>query len=325
MPAGFAWPKITVSTPNYNFAEFIEETIRSVLLQGYPDLEYVVTDDGSTDGSAAVIRKYEPWLAHWETQENRGQSHAINQGWRRGSGDIFAYLNSDDCLKPGALAAVAGVIEPSEGRYIVFGDCEVVDEEGKKIGYCRGRLPRADNLLKYWEHDFTIPQPAVFFHRDVLERIGYLDETLHYVMDYDYWVRVSAHYRFHYVNQPLAIMRDHSRAKTSTVMYELLEPEWFKILKKNWGRLSPGTRLRYYLQARNYRSNLLRINAYHLMAGLSSPSFRRKIISSLVSNPFNLFNEKFIAALFRAILGHRYTDRIKCLLKNIKTANWIAL
>jgi len=314
MPGGSPWPRITVSTPNYNFADFIEETIRSVLLQGYPDLEYIITDDGSTDGSAEVIRKYEPWLAHWETQENRGQSHAINQGWRRGSGDIFAYLNSDDCLKPGALAAVAGVVNPVEGRHIVFGDCDVVDEKGKKIGNCRGRLPWPGDLLKYWEHDFTIPQPSVFFHGDILRRVGYLDESFHYVMDYDYWVRISRYYRFHYVNQVLAIMRDHSRAKTSTVIHELLEPEWFRILKKSRGDLSPCTWLRYYLLARNYRSRVLRLNAYAARENISLEEFRGKIFRSLAANPFNFFNPKYLSALFRAVAGHSRADQAKRIL-----------
>ncbi|MDP8236207.1 MAG: glycosyltransferase family 2 protein [Candidatus Erginobacter occultus] len=314
-PDGTPWPTITVSTPNYNFQDFIEETIRSVLLQGYPELEYIVTDDGSTDGSAEIIRKYEPWLAHWETGENRGQSHAINQGWRRGQGDIFAYLNSDDCLKPGALEVVAGSIKPDEGRHIVFGDCDVIDEKGKKIGYCRGRLPDPGNLLRYWEHDFTIPQPSVFFHRDILQRVGYLDETFHYVMDYDYWVRVSRHYGFYYIPQSLGIMRDHLRAKTSTVIYELLEPEWFRILKKSRGDLSPFTRGKYYLLARNYRSRILRISAYARRRDIPFKKFQKIIFLSLAANPLNIFNPKFASALFRATAGHSLADRVKCILR----------
>src|SRR5438309_6203079 len=107
MGDGSPWPRITIVTPSYNQGRFLEETIRSVLLQGYPNLEYMVIDAASTDESVEIIRKYERWLAYWVSEKDRGQTHAINKGLAKATGEIFSYLNSDDLLAPGALAAVA--------------------------------------------------------------------------------------------------------------------------------------------------------------------------------------------------------------------------
>lgn len=135
MPDGSDWPKISIVTPSFNQAQYLEETIRSVLMQGYPNLEYMIIDGGSTDGSIEIIKKYEPWLAYWVSEPDCGQSHAINKGWKRSGGDLLAWLNSDDFLARNALETVAIQYSACEKGKVGFihGKAIVIDEEGQPL------------------------------------------------------------------------------------------------------------------------------------------------------------------------------------------------
>ena len=306
------FPLISIVTPSLNQGAYIEENIKSVLNQEYPNFEHIIIDGGSTDGTVDVLRKYSHLI--WVSERDKGQSEALNKGFKEARGEIIGWLNSDDCYAPDAFFTVVKELNRSQGRYIVFGDCDVINERGNRIGYCRGRLPNPDNLIKYWNRDYTIPQPSVFFLGDVLQSIGYLDEGLHYAMDYDYWLRVSKHYQFHYVNKPIAIMRVHDRAKSGPGE-EVFEREWFRVSRKYWGHLFSLNRYRFFFMALNFRSQLKRIDSYSRMEELSLEEFRRKILLSITSNPMNLFKRKFLSALLRAILGHHHINRTKRFLR----------
>ena len=132
------WPRITVVTPSFNQGQYIEETIRSVLLQGYPNLEYIIMDGGSTDESVKIIKKYEPWLSYWVSEKDCGQSHAINKGWQRSTGDLVAWLNSDDYLAPGTLRQVARIYCQHQDLPfgLIYGRANVINLQG--------------DLLKHW-------------------------------------------------------------------------------------------------------------------------------------------------------------------------------
>ncbi len=194
MPNGSPWPKISIVTPSYNQARFLEETIRSVLLQGYPNLEYVIIDDGSTDQSVAVIRKYEPWLAYWASQENRGQSHAINQGFARATGDILGWVNSDDFYMPGALADVAARISPGDG--FIVGELDYVDARSRPFKRIKPSVERGAwyscPVKKVGIKKFRLPYPAMFWTREVHRKAQPLAEDLHYMMDLDFILRAMA-------------------------------------------------------------------------------------------------------------------------------------
>lgn len=212
---GRSLPRVSIITPSYNQALFLEGTIRSVLLQGYPNLEYIIIDGGSTDGSVEIIKKYEPWLAYWVSEKDKGQSQAINKGLRRASGEIIAWLNSDDTYLPGTISTVVQTIEDKRAD-IVFGECNLVDQNGSLLSHYKTDAPiTLKKLILSWKYHFGCPpQPAVFFHRQVLETIGVLDESLHYTLDYDYWLRAVQKYQFIPINRILANYIVHPQSKT---------------------------------------------------------------------------------------------------------------
>lgn len=203
-------PKISVVTPSYNQAAFLEETIRSVLLQGYPNLEYVIMDGGSTDGSVEIIRKYEPFLAHWESRRDKGQTDAINRGMARCTGDIYAYLNSDDVYEPGALHAVARAFRQGDVD-VLYGGFGETDERGcLKRRHAAPPFDIARLLLDNW-----IAQPSSFWSVDVRNELGGFDDRLQYSMDCDYWLRAfAAGFRFKPLDRSLSRFRLHLSSKT---------------------------------------------------------------------------------------------------------------
>jgi glycosyltransferase involved in cell wall biosynthesis len=209
--AGLPWPRITVVTPSFNQGQYLEETIRSVLLQGYPNLEYWVIDGGSTDQSLAVIQKYAPWLSGWVSEADQGQAHAIAKGFARATGTIFAWLNSDDLYEPGALATIGQHFLENPAAVLIYGGALLVNAEGS---------PRRERALarpydRRWllEHSNLLPQPTAFFRAEAYRTVGGLDETLHYVMDWDLWLNLGDAGRAQFIPQHLARMRIYPEAK----------------------------------------------------------------------------------------------------------------
>lgn len=210
-------PKITIVTPSFNQSQFLEETIRSVLLQGYPNLEYIIIDGGSTDGSVEIIKKYEPWLSYWISEKDRGQSHAINKGLSQSTSEIIAYINSDDYYMPGTLIYVGSHYQLHPFK-LLAGDCLYVDEKSRTINTARGRLSSLVEFLDLATYETSpgITQPGVFWSRDVYQAIGDFREDLYYNMDYEYWLRALVHgYHIQYPERELACSRMHSTQKTA--------------------------------------------------------------------------------------------------------------
>jgi len=207
------WPKITVITPSFNQGRFIEQTIRSVVMQAYPNLEYMIFDAGSTDDTIEIIRKYERYLAYWESKPDRGQSHAINKGLARATGDILCWLNSDDYYLPDTLREVADALAEGRGNFAVVGHCIQVYDDGRPPVEGEGRYEGIDCLLQFWK-GYHMHQPSIFWRREVFDRVGYLDESLHMTMDFDYWVRIAKHFDFTNLNRPLSYSTYHAGAKT---------------------------------------------------------------------------------------------------------------
>ena len=211
MPDGRPWPLISIVTPSYNQGQFIEGTIRSVLLQGYPNLEYIIIDGGSNDGSVEVIRKYEKWLAYWVSESDKGQAHAINKGFQHVTGEILAWLNSDDEYCTRTLYLVARHFQEQPEIELLYGDCRMIDARGYFINYIKGQQSELAQLLG----GNFIPQPSTFFRRLAWEAVGGLDVKLHFALDYDLWIRMMLKgMKSQYVPLPLSQFRWHNVSKS---------------------------------------------------------------------------------------------------------------
>jgi glycosyltransferase involved in cell wall biosynthesis len=180
-------PRVTIITPSYNQAPFLEETIRSVLSQEYPDLEYIIVDGGSTDGSVEIIQRYAGRLAWWVSEKDRGQADAINKGFARATGEIVAWLNSDDYYLPGAIQAAVMELQNHPEAGMVFGDVVSIDGAGVPFNVMTFGDWGLEELLQF----NIIGQPSVFARRSVLEKAGPLDLSLDLLLDVELWMRVA--------------------------------------------------------------------------------------------------------------------------------------
>jgi len=201
--------RFSIVTPSYNQADFLSQTIESVLAQDYPNFEYMVMDGGSTDGSLDILRRYDRRLK-WVSEPDQGQTDAINKGFRLASGDVFAWLNSDDTYLPGALTEVAAFFEQNPTVGLAYGDIRTVDRAGRLIKSRAAPEFDADLLART---DF-IPQPATFFLASVWRTIGGLDATLNYMFDWDAWIRMASVCTVRKIPATLAEFRFHRQSKT---------------------------------------------------------------------------------------------------------------
>ncbi|MCS4054124.1 glycosyltransferase family 2 protein [Salinibacter ruber] len=214
LASGATWPTISMVTVSYNQGQYLEKTIRSVLLQGYPDLEYIVIDGGSDDESLDIIRKYESWLAYWVSEADRGQTHALNKGLKRCTGDVFNWVNSDDYLAQNALQTVGRHMSDSSVHVLCGYARQFEDETGETAAHVQLRLK--DSLEKsVVQHHFR--QLPTYYRLDVLRRTGPLNERLNFIMDSELWVRYlldQGASRVQFTDELLGHFRLHDVSKT---------------------------------------------------------------------------------------------------------------
>ena len=204
-------PLVSIVTPSYNQADYLEETVLSVLEQDYQNLEYIIVDGGSTDDSLEIIQKYAERLEWWVSEPDRGQTDAINKGFAKAKGEILAWLNSDDTYLSGAVSEAVAYLQDHPEVGMVYGDANLIDEESQVIGKFPARQTDYQRLMRGHVH---IPQQATFFRSELWKTVGPLDPTFFFAMDYDLWVRLSQQAPLKYHPQVWANFRLHGDAKS---------------------------------------------------------------------------------------------------------------
>ena len=271
--------------------------MRSVLGQEYPRVEYIVIDGASTDGSIDLIKKYENHLTYWVSEKDSGQAEAINKGLARATGEIVAWINSDDFYFPGAVASVVKAFEVYPDAGLVYGDTVAVDGRGEFIHFPKYAQWDLEDLLTF----HIIGQPAVFMRRDVLLKAGFLDPSFHFLLDHQLWIRMASHAPMVYVPERWAAGRFHESAKNVAQAAKFGE-EAFRIL--DWAKSDPLVSGALGRVSRQSRSAAYRINGRYLLdAGKARESFK-SYMQSLVTHPSTALIEwKRIVFSFLSLFG----------------------
>jgi len=255
---------VSIITPSFNQARYLEQAIQSVLGQDYPRVEYIVVDGASTDGSVEIVKKYENKLAWWVSEKDMGQGDAINKGLARAKGEIVAWLNSDDYYLLGTISAVVKIFEENPDVVLVYGNMLAVDEHGKTFNTLAYKQLSLQDLLCFQ----IIGQPSVFFRREALEKAGFLDSTFHFLLDHHLWIRIAQHGKILHVPQTWAAARYHAEAKNRAKAVEFGR-EAFRIL--DWAKSQPDLAESITGVERRARASAHRVDARYLLDGGKSP------------------------------------------------------
>lgn len=237
-------PLVSIVTPSFNQARYLDAAIQSVLSQNYPRLEYIVVDGGSTDGSQEIIRKYSNKLAWWVSEKDKGQTEALNKGFARAKGEILAWLNSDDMYLPGAVTSAVQFFQDHSQPGLVYGDANFINESGQLIGKFHAAQTNLHLLRQGYVH---IPQQASFFRGDLWRSVGPLDPTFYFAMDYDLWVRIAARSDVKYVPQTWANFRLHTAGKTIAAD-DRCWPEMLRVHYRDGGGFLSVIVAKYYVR-----------------------------------------------------------------------------
>src|SRR3990172_3394185 len=302
--------KVSIVTPSFNQAAFLEQTMRSVLDQGYPDLEYLLVDGASTDDSQEIIDKYSELLAWWVSEPDSGQAEAINKGLIKASGDIVAWLNSDDIYLPGAIQKAVAVFEKYPETGLLYGDVLAIDEHGGTTNQLKYKDLSLSDLAAF----HVIGQPSVFMRRSVLEQAGYLDESYHFLLDHHLWLRMAQLAKIQHIPVMLSGARFHPGAKNVSHAAEFGK-EAFRIL--DWMETQPGLKVILESDRNRIRAGAHRLSAFYLLDGGDAPASLREYYRCFRLDPRTAFRgwKHLLSALF-SIIG---LDRVGRAYRQIRT------
>lgn len=291
-------PLVSIITPSYNQAAYIEYTIRSVLSQDYPEIEYILVDGGSTDGSLEIVGRYASRLAWWVSEPDCGQADAINKGLEHSSGDVIAWLNSDDLYLPGAVSGAVEALQRNHEAGMVYGDAVTIDAGGCPIKALRFPDWGLEELMSFR----IICQPAVFMRRSALEQTGFLDTSYHYMLDHHLWMRIAAISSIAHIPQMWAAARHHPAAKNVAQPSEFAR-DTLRLLE--WMRSKPSISQLVERNRRQVQAGAYRLNARYLLDGGMPAEALRAYGQALLEQPgFALKHwHRMLFAIFSLIGG----------------------
>lgn len=297
---GTEWPKISIVTPNYNYGHFLEETIRSILLQGYPNLEYIVIDGNSNDNSIEVIKKYERWIHYFVSEKDHGQTSAINKGLKHCSGDIFNWINSDDQLLPNALYTVARLWLTHKPDMVIASSIGIELSSGCEVHRLIPTKPKKPlDLIIYGQFGLQISQPSTFLRLSLLQEIGYLNEELHYSFDWAFYLKSLITLRNLNIKTSSLIISKflvHPEAKTIKFQSFFIE-EGQKVFQEIYPQLSKWEqlKLKFYIKHNKFQQ---------LVEGaiIENTQNLSKLTALLINNPQILVSRFFLGAFRREML-----------------------
>jgi len=237
-------PIVSIVTPSFNQARYLEATIRSVLSQDYARIEYMIVDGGSSDGTVDILKEYGGKLAGWVSEKDKGQTDAINKGFARAKGEVLAWLNSDDTYEPGAVSAAVRYLQEHPKVGMVYGDCNFINETGRVIGKFSSAQTSYRLLRQGYSH---IPQQTMFFRAELWKQVGPLDRSFYFAMDYDLWTRIAARSEIKYVPQTWANFRLHTSGKT-ILADDRCWPEMIRVHYRDGGSFFSVIVAKYYLR-----------------------------------------------------------------------------
>jgi glycosyltransferase involved in cell wall biosynthesis len=240
-----SFPLVTIVTPSFNQANYLERTILSVLDQDYPNLEYIIIDGGSTDGSLEIIQKYAGRLSSWVSEPDLGQTDAINKGFEKASGQILAWINSDDTYNPGAIREAVGFLQEHPDIGMVYSDADFINARDEVIGAFPAAQTDRTRMLRGYVH---VPQQTTFFRANLWKKVGPLDTSFFFAMDYDLWVRLSALAPMvYYPHRIWANFRLHDDGKTIAAD-ERCWPEMLRVHRREGGTWFSVIQIKYLLR-----------------------------------------------------------------------------
>ena len=251
-------PKVSIITPSFNQARYLEPCIRSVLVQDYPNIEYIIVDGASKDESVEIIRKYADHLTWWVSEKDKGHADALNKGFSHATGEILAWLNSDDIYHPGAVSDAVAYLQQHPEVGMVYADANLIDDAGQVIGKFAAKQTSYKQMLRGSVH---IPQATTFYRADLWRKVGPLDLSLFFSFDYDFWVKVSKVSEVRYLPHLWADFRIHHAGK-SVVNDDRCYPDLIKVYEREVGKGISWLHLRMYIRRLVYAWLPFRLRAW---------------------------------------------------------------